>query len=160
MDAVGGVFGNPWEGKKEEEKNMEEAARKLMEGADEEITRICGGETEYLTWLGKSAAVITSSMAAYRKLVDDAEAQKRPFSEKEKLELKSLEWIGALATLVGAQIETLSHAVNPIIAKFLPLPVLEPVVGAYVAAHRLGHALWRNSDELRLLSRPADPKAN
>ncbi len=91
---------------------MDEQRRKLMVDADEEITRICGGETEYLEWLRQNAA-----------------------------------GVGLVIADTGTQL--LSKA-----AELLPFPVLETLVGMFVAAHRHAHTMWVHRDELNLLSHP------
>ncbi len=95
---------------------MEDSRRKLMVATNDEITRICGGNTEYLDdgWLLANAP-------------------------------------GILLIITDASTQILSPTVE-----LLPLPVLESLLGLFVAAHCHAHAMWMHRDELGQLSqRPA-----
>jgi hypothetical protein len=131
---------------------MEEDRHKLMVAAEEEIAGIYGGgETECLRWLGETAALVTSTMAACQKLMQLAENRGRPFEEKMKIQLAFLAWYGQFVSMTGSLIESVGAMIESTTSEILPFVLLESMVGMYLAAHRVAAALWRERDETRLL---------
>ena len=134
---------------------MDEARLKLLTDADEEIRRVTGGNTEYLTWMGKSATVLTAVTAACKKLADLAKERTRPFTEEEKNQIERLELFGDVLALAALAIEQLGERLIIEDADGTPLAAFNALIRKYVAAHRVGYALWRGREEYGLLSRAA-----
>jgi hypothetical protein len=130
---------------------MDADRRKILDAAEGEIARFTGGETEYVEWLGKAAAAVTSTMIACQKLMDLAEKQGRPFEDKVRIQVAFLAWYGQFVTMVGSLLETVGEMILSSTAGVIPCSVLEPVTGMYIAAHRMAFALWRDREETRLL---------
>src|ERR1700730_18629623 len=129
---------------------MDEERWKLMTAADAERTRICGGDAEYLRWLGR-AALVTSMLEACKRLMDLAEAQGRPFEDKVKIQVELLRWYGQTVSMTGSLIESVRGVIDSSAGETLPFGLLEPLVWMYVSAHRVAYALWRDREETRLL---------
>jgi hypothetical protein len=88
---------------------MDEDRRKLMLAVEEEIARICGGEMEYVAWLGKAAAMLTATMATCKKLMELAEAQGRPFEDKVKIQIAFLGWFGNVCRCASLRLRSVAR---------------------------------------------------
>jgi hypothetical protein len=64
---------------------MEESTYKLMVRADEEITGICGGKTEYLEWLGRNSPGVAALLADTGTKILSPQIELLPFPVAEAL---------------------------------------------------------------------------
>jgi len=143
---------------------LEEGLLKLERDAEEEIRRFVGESTEYLAWLGGSAAAFASVAAACRKLGDLAQDHGSPLSEEDKIDIEQRQLFGDAVMLTALALEETGAAIEQARARHttlgrVPVTVSLADFGAlvrkYVSAHRLGYRLWEGRDRQRLLfSRP------
>ena len=145
--------------KKRKEKEMDETRRKLVVAADEEIKRVCAGDTEYLAWLLQKASEAPSVFEIFSKLVEEVKTQGRHATLDEMTAMGILTWLAKSAVQLCGVISEAELEV-PRIGAALPTAILEKRLAFFVSAHRDAFAMWQHREELELMCRTAPPRPN